>query len=58
MTSLVSTPRSNQAEGFATAPQGTVTQTSHKYVTRQNPPSPNATNSGEAEQDSGEAEQA
>ncbi len=53
MTPLVSTPRSNQAEGFATTPQGTVTQASHKYVTRQNPQSPSATNtlnSGEAEQ--------
>jgi hypothetical protein len=37
---------------LATAPQGNVTQTSHKYVTKQNHPSPNATktlNSGEAE---------
>jgi len=36
-----------------TAPQGNVTQASHKHVTKQNPPSPNATNtlnSGEAEQ--------
>jgi hypothetical protein len=36
-----------------TAPQGNVTQASHKYVTKQNLPSPNATkslNSGEAEQ--------
>ena len=42
-----------QAECFATAPQGNVTQTSHKCVTKQNRPSPNATNtlkSGEAEQ--------
>jgi hypothetical protein len=41
-----------QAERFATAPQGNVTQTSHKYVTKQNPPSPNATNTpkfGEAD---------
>jgi hypothetical protein len=40
-------------EGFVTAPQGTVTQTSHKYVTEQDHPSPNATrtvNFGEAEQ--------
>jgi hypothetical protein len=29
-----------QAEGFATAPQGNVTQASHKYVTKQNLPSP------------------
>jgi hypothetical protein len=38
---------------FATAPQGNVTQASHKYVTKPRPPSPNATNtlnSGEAEQ--------
>jgi hypothetical protein len=44
---------SYQAEGFATAPQGNVTQASHKYVTKQNLSSPNATrslNSGEAEQ--------
>ncbi len=54
MTPLVSTPRSNQAEGFATAPQGNVTQASHKYVTRQNFPSFNGTNtsnSGEAERE-------
>ncbi len=41
----------NQNEAFAAAPQGTVTQASHKYVPRQKPPSPNATNtlnSGEA----------
>jgi hypothetical protein len=53
MTPLVSTSRSTQAEGYATAPQGNVTQASHKYVTKQNYPSPNATNtlnSGEAEQ--------
>ncbi len=52
MTPLVSTSRSNQAEGLAPAPQGNVTQASHRYVTRQNPPSPNVTNtvnSGEAE---------
>jgi hypothetical protein len=45
--------RSTQAERFATAPQGNVTQPSHQYVTKQNHPSPNATktlNSGEAEQ--------
>jgi hypothetical protein len=38
---------------LATAPQGNVTQASHKYVTEQNHPSPNATNtsnSGEAGQ--------
>jgi hypothetical protein len=38
---------------LATAPQGNVTQPSHKHVTKQNHPSPNATNtfkSGEAEQ--------
>jgi hypothetical protein len=49
MTPLVPT----QAECFATAPQGNVTQASHKYVTKQNPLSPNVTNtfnSGEAEQ--------
>ncbi|MGH3758541.1 SDR family NAD(P)-dependent oxidoreductase [Actinophytocola sp.] len=42
----------NQAEGFATAPQGNVTQASHKHVTKQNLPSRNATNtfhSGEAQ---------
>jgi hypothetical protein len=42
-----------QAEGFATAPQGNVTQTSHKYVTKQNPPAPTQPtlkNSGEAGQ--------
>jgi hypothetical protein len=53
MTPLVPTSRSTQAEGFATAPQGNVTQTSHKHVTKQNHPSSNATNtlnSGEAEQ--------
>jgi hypothetical protein len=52
MTPFAPTSRSNQAEGFATAPQGNVTQTSHKYVTKQNLPFPNATNtfnSGEAE---------
>jgi len=44
-----------QAEGFATAPQGNVTQASHKYVTKQNIPSPDATktlNFGEAGQES------
>jgi hypothetical protein len=49
MTPLVST----QAEGFATAPQGNVTQASHKYVTKKNLSSRNATKSlnfGEAEQ--------
>jgi len=53
MTPLVPTSRSTQAEGFAAAPQGNVTQTSHKYVTKQNHSSPKATNtlsSGEAEQ--------
>jgi hypothetical protein len=53
MTPLVSTTRSCQSERFATAPQGNVTQASHKYVTKQNLPSPNETkslNSGEAEQ--------
>jgi hypothetical protein len=43
----------DQAECYATVPQGNVTQTSHKYVTKQNPPSSNVTNtvnSGEAEQ--------
>jgi hypothetical protein len=47
MTFPVSTSR------LATAPQGNVTQTSHEYVTKQNHPFPNATNtlnSGEAEQ--------
>jgi hypothetical protein len=37
---------------LATAPQGNVTQASHKHVTEQNLPSPNVTNtlnSGEAE---------
>ncbi len=59
MTRLASTSRSNQAECLPTAPQGTVTQPSHKYVTRPNRPFFNGTNtlnSGEAEQDSGEAE--
>ncbi len=45
--------RSNQAECFAAAPQGNVTQASHKYVTKPDPPSSNATNtsnSGEAGQ--------
>jgi hypothetical protein len=49
MTPVVST----QVEGFATAPQGNVTQASHKYVTKQNLSSRNATkslNSGEAVQ--------
>jgi threonine aldolase len=43
--------RSNQAEGFSTAPQGNVTQASHKYVTEQNllPNATNTFNSGEAE---------
>jgi len=53
MTPSVSTARSYQAECCATAPQGNVTQTSHKYVTEQNPPSPTQPthrNSGEAEQ--------
>jgi hypothetical protein len=47
MRSPVSTSR------LATAPQGNVAQPSHKHVTKQNHPSPNATNtvkSGEAEQ--------
>jgi hypothetical protein len=47
MTSFVSTSR------LPTASQGNVTQASHKHVTKQNHPSPNATNtlnSGEAEQ--------
>ena len=41
------------ASRLATAPQGNVTQASHKHVTKQNHPFPNATNtlnSGEAEQ--------
>jgi len=53
MTPAVSTSGSKQAERFATAPQGNVTQASHKHVTKQNPPSTNVTNtfeSGEAEQ--------
>ena len=47
MRSPVSTSR------LATAPQGNVTQASHKHVTKQNHPSPNVTKtlkSGEAEQ--------
>jgi hypothetical protein len=47
MTSVVSTSR------LPIAPQGNVTQASHRHVTKQNRPSPNATNtlnSGEAEQ--------
>jgi len=53
MTPLVPTSRSNQAPVSPTAPQGNVTQASHKHVTKQNLSSPNATptfNSGEAEQ--------
>jgi hypothetical protein len=53
MTPLVSTSRSHQAPVSPTAPQGNVTQTSHKHVTKQNLPSPNATttfDSGEADQ--------
>jgi hypothetical protein len=48
----LSTSRSHQAECFAAAPQGNVTQASHKYVTKQNFPSAYATNtlnSGEAD---------
>ncbi len=51
MTLFASAPRSNQPERLPTAPQGNVTQTSHKYVTQQNLSSPNATTrvkSGEA----------
>ena len=47
MTPLVPTSR------LATAPQGNVTQASHKYVTKQNDSSSEATNTlnfGEAEQ--------
>jgi hypothetical protein len=47
MTHALSTSR------LATAPQGNVTQANHQHVTKQNRPSPNATNtlnSGEAEQ--------
>ena len=43
----------NSGSGLLTAPQGNVTQTSHKHVTKQNPPSPSATttlNPGEADQ--------
>jgi hypothetical protein len=53
MTLPVSTSRSNQAERFAAAPQGNVTQTSHKHVTKPDSPFSNVTNtfnSGEAEQ--------
>jgi hypothetical protein len=49
----VPTSRSKQAECFAAAPQGNVTQASHKYVTKPDTPSSNVTNtfnSGEAEQ--------
>lgn len=52
MTPLVPTPKASPAEASATAPQGTVTQVSHKYVTKPNPPSLDATstlNSGEAD---------
>jgi hypothetical protein len=41
-----------QAEAFPTAPQGNVTQTSHKYVTKQNVSCINVTKTfecGEAE---------
>jgi hypothetical protein len=44
--------RFHQAECFAAAPQGNVTQAGHKYVTKQNSPFANATNtvkSGEAD---------
>ncbi len=53
MTLLVSTSRPNRAAGFPTAPQGNVTQASHKYVTKQDRPSTDVTttsNSGEADQ--------
>jgi hypothetical protein len=53
VSSPVSTSRSNQAAGFPTAPQGNVTQTSHKHVTKQNVPVHNETptfDSGEADQ--------
>jgi hypothetical protein len=53
MTRLRSTSQSKQAAGLPTAPQGNVTQTSHKHVTKQNLSSLNVTNtfnSGEAEQ--------
>ncbi len=52
MTPPVSTSRSNQTERFPTAPKGTVTQPSHKYVNnrtlRWNGTS--TLNSGEADQ--------
>jgi hypothetical protein len=44
--------KNSQAAGFLTAPQGNVTQTSHRYVIKQNLSSLNVTktfNSGEAE---------
>jgi hypothetical protein len=53
MTSLGSVSGLKQAECYAAAPQGNVTQASHKYVTKPNPPSSNVTNTlncGEAEQ--------
>jgi hypothetical protein len=46
------TPLMYQAADFPTAPQGNVTQTSHRHVTKQNLSSPNATNTlnfGEAD---------
>jgi methoxymalonate biosynthesis acyl carrier protein len=50
-----------QTESFATAPQGNVTQASHKYVTKQDYLSLNVTNtlnSGEAEQSATESVEA
>jgi hypothetical protein len=53
MSLRASTSTPHQPARYATAPQGNVTQTSHKYVTEPNPPCPNATNTknpGEAEE--------
>ncbi len=44
MTPLVAPTRAKQAECFAAAPQGNVTQTSHKYVAKQKPTFVNVTN--------------
>jgi hypothetical protein len=49
----IAASRATQPEHLATAPQGNVTQLSHKYAPKPNAPSPNATNtknSGEAEE--------
>jgi ABC-type dipeptide/oligopeptide/nickel transport system permease subunit len=47
MTVPAESPKPDQAERYAAAPQGNVTQTSHKHETKRNTPSPNATNTFE-----------